>query len=74
MLCASLARGATWPHERRKLLPMQRTVRTLGRRSFATASRPGFFEIKTDHVLPGRLSGYLDEVERTAADRESFII
>ena len=37
------------------------------------SSKPGFYELRTDHVNPGSLSKYLDEVERSAADRRRVL-
>ena len=34
---------------------------------------PGFFELRTDVVKPKHISSYLDEVERTAADRRRIM-
>jgi hypothetical protein len=36
------------------------------RRSLSSKTSAGFFELRSDCVLPGRLGAYLDEVQRTA--------
>ena len=37
-----------------------------------TASAPGFFEMRTDHILPGRLTQYLHEEARCAPARRKL--
>ena len=41
-------------------------------RALSTASSPGFFELRTDRVLPGALDSYLREQKRTAAARQKI--
>ena len=41
-------------------------------RDLSTASSPGFFELRTDRVLPGALDSYLREQKRTAAARQKI--
>ena len=41
-------------------------------RDLSTAASPGFFELRTDRVLPGALDSYLREQKRTAAARQKI--
>jgi len=37
------------------------------------STKPGFYELRSDHILPGRLQTYLDEIERTADARKRVL-
>ena len=63
MLATRLARLA----RPRLLSPLASAARAL-----STAS-PGFFELRTDRVLPGALDSYLREQKRTAAARQKIL-
>ena len=39
-------------------------------RALSTGRKKGFFELRADHVLPGKMRSYLDEIERTAVSRK----
>ena len=39
-------------------------------RALSTGRKKGFFELRADHVLPGKMHSYLDEIERTADSRK----
>ena len=47
----------------------KRTMRVASR-ALSTGRKKGFFELRADHVLPGKMRSYLDEIERTAVSRK----
>ena len=55
---------------RASLLRMARNFSSVMARNFSSASKPGFFELRTDYVKPKKLDSYLKEQKSTAATRK----